>query len=220
MMAAWLPWCSAVQLTPDLEALLRMGLAVLCGLAVGVNRAHHGSTPHPNRLRVHVLVGLSACLMVLAAGPDPEARSRVIQGVATGVGFLGAGEILVPSRPRKHAPPEVMGLSSAASIWFTASLGVTVAAASPLFAMVALALALVTLSDRRNGGDVAQDSAQSAEAVSSAGKSQRRGASLTVPLSPRIRRTLGAGSSVIPPEDQVSDEEPQDGSLPHQKRKR
>ncbi len=209
----------AMQLTPDLEALLRMGLAVLCGLAVGVNRAHHGSTPHPNRLRVHVLVGLSACLMVLAAGPDQEARSRVIQGVATGVGFLGAGEILVPSRPRKHAAPEVMGLSSAASIWFTASLGVTVAAASPLFAMVALALALVTLSDRRDGGDVAPGSAQSAEAGAAAGNPQRRGSSFRLSLSPRIRRTLGGGSSALPPEDQVSDERPDQASLPRQKRK-
>jgi putative Mg2+ transporter-C (MgtC) family protein len=88
---SWLP-----ALTPDLEVLLRLGLAVLCGLAVGINRAHHGNTSHPNRLRVHVLVGLSACLMVLAAGDDPQARSRVMQGVATGIGFLGAGEILVP----------------------------------------------------------------------------------------------------------------------------
>ena len=55
-----------LHLTPDLEAILRMGLAVLCGLAVGLNRAHHGTVSHPNRLRVHVLVGLSACLMVLA----------------------------------------------------------------------------------------------------------------------------------------------------------
>ena len=147
----WLPVIFPTSLPPDLEALLRMGLAVLCGLAVGLNRAHHGSIPHPNRLRVHVLVGLSACLMVLAAGPDGEARSRVIQGVATGVGFLGAGEILVPNRIPKHGRPEVRGLSSAASIWFTAALGVTVAAASPLLALLALALALVTLSDRRNG---------------------------------------------------------------------
>jgi putative Mg2+ transporter-C (MgtC) family protein len=138
-------------ISPDLEALLRMGLAVLCGLAVGLNRAHHVNTPHPNRLRVHVLVGLSACLMVLAAGPDQEARSRAIQGVATGVGFLGAGEILVPSRIPKHSEPEVRGLSSAASIWFTASLGVTVAASSPLFGLVALALALITLSDGGRG---------------------------------------------------------------------
>ncbi|MFN5161427.1 MAG: MgtC/SapB family protein [Cyanobacteriota bacterium] len=129
-----------------------MGLAVLCGLAVGLNRAHHGQTRHPNRLRVHVLVGLSACLMVLAAGPDLQARSRAIQGVATGVGFLGAGEILVPSRP-KRGVMEVKGLSSAASIWFTASLGVTAAASSPLLGLAALALALVTLSSRENGGE-------------------------------------------------------------------
>lgn len=135
-------------LTPDLEAMLRMGLAVLCGLAVGLNRAHHGTVSHPNRLRVHVLVGLSACLMVLAAGPDLQARSRVIQGVATGIGFLGAGEILVPNRQPKHELPEVRGLTSAASIWFTAALGVTVAASTPVLAGAALVLALITLSSR------------------------------------------------------------------------
>jgi putative Mg2+ transporter-C (MgtC) family protein len=134
------------QLGLDLGALLRMGLAVLCGLAVGLNRAHHGTVPHPNRLRVHVLVGLSACLMVLAAGPDVNARSRAIQGVATGIGFLGAGEILVPRQYDPGAQPEVRGLSSAASIWFTAALGVTVAASSPVLALVALGLALITLS--------------------------------------------------------------------------
>ncbi len=143
------------QVTPDLEALLRMGLAVLCGLAVGLNRAHHGSTPHPNRLRVHVLVGLSAALMVLAAGAEPDARSRAIQGVATGVGFLGAGEILGPGQLggtdlTSGARPEVRGLSSAASIWFTAALGVTVAASSPVLALAALGLALITLSNRGN----------------------------------------------------------------------
>lgn len=137
-------------LTPDLEALLRMGLAVLCGLVVGLNRAHHGNLPHPNRIRVHVLVGLSACLMVLAAGHGPDVRSRAIQGVATGVGFLGAGEILVAPPRDRHLTPEVRGLTSAASIWFTAALGVTVAAARPSLALVALALALITLSDPRS----------------------------------------------------------------------
>jgi putative Mg2+ transporter-C (MgtC) family protein len=141
-----------LQMALDLGALLRMGLAVLCGLAVGLNRAHHGTVPHPNRLRVHVLVGLSACLMVLAAGPDLNARSRAIQGVATGIGFLGAGEILVPRQYDPAAQPEVRGLSSAASIWFTAALGVTVAASSPVLALVALVLALITLS-AGDGGD-------------------------------------------------------------------
>jgi putative Mg2+ transporter-C (MgtC) family protein len=151
-----------LQLTPDIEALLRMGLAVLCGMAVGINRAHHGATPHPNRLRVHVLVGLSAALMVMAAGSDPQARSRAIQGVATGVGFLGAGEILTPRPSRHNGKPEVRGLSSAASIWFTAALGVTVAASSPLLALLALVLALITLSDRSNGDEGNGATAESA----------------------------------------------------------
>jgi len=145
---------STLSVSPDLDALLRMGLAVLCGLAVGLNRAHHGNLPHPNRVRVHVLVGLSACLMVLASGHGADPRSRAIQGVAAGVGFLGAGEILVALPRNRNQPPEVRGLSSAASIWFTASLGVTVAASSPSIALVALALALITLSDRRTGGKV------------------------------------------------------------------
>jgi putative Mg2+ transporter-C (MgtC) family protein len=151
-----------LQLTPDIEALLRMGLAVLCGMAVGINRAHHGATPHPNRLRVHVLVGLSAALMVMAAGSDPQAHSRAIQGVATGVGFLGAGEILTPRPSRHNGKPEVRGLSSAASIWFTAALGVTVAASSPLLALLALVLALITLSDRSNGDEGNGATAESA----------------------------------------------------------
>ena len=89
-------------------------------------------------------------LMVLAAGPSLDARSRAIQGVATGIGFLGAGEILVPRWQPKHALPEVRGLTSAASIWFTAALGVTVAASTPILAGAALLLALITLSARDN----------------------------------------------------------------------
>ena len=148
-------WMPAV--TPDLEALLRMGMAVLCAMAVGYNRAQHFTEPQPNRVRVHVLVGLSACLMVLSAGPDPDARSRVMQGVATGIGFLGAGEILVDRSGRRgHSTPHVHGLTSAASIWFTAALGVTVAASTPVLAVVALLLALVVLSqhgdDHHPGG--------------------------------------------------------------------
>ena len=141
----------ALAVLPEHEVLLRLGLAVLCGLAVGFNRAHHGSVTHPNRLRVHVLVGLSACLMVLSAGPDPQARSRVIQGVATGIGFLGAGEILVLARTGRRHQPEVRGLTSGASIWFTAALGVSTAAATPLLAAAALGLALITLWRRDNG---------------------------------------------------------------------
>ena len=68
--------------------------------------------------------------------------------MAAGIGFLGAGEILVPPARSKHGIPEVRGLSSAASIWFTAALGVTVAVSSPVPVLMALGLALITLSDR------------------------------------------------------------------------
>jgi len=72
------------------------------------------------------------------------------------VGFLGAGEILVDRTgdTRNHLPPQVHGLTSAASIWFTAALGVTVAASPPVLAAMALLLALVVLSQhhRSNGG--------------------------------------------------------------------
>ena len=64
-------------------------------LAVGSSLAKHFNHPKFSRMRMHILVALNACLLVLAAGPDPNAHSRLIQGIATGVGFLGAGEILV-----------------------------------------------------------------------------------------------------------------------------
>ncbi|WP_255010493.1 MgtC/SapB family protein [Cyanobium sp. ATX 6F1] len=137
-------------MSTELDALLRMGLAVACGLAVGLNRAHT-PTHRTNRLRVHALVGLSACLMVLAAGHDLQARSHAIQGVATGVGFLGAGEILVEPRSDRAGNVQVRGLTSAASIWFTAALGVTVAASTPILAAAALGLALITLYVTENG---------------------------------------------------------------------
>lgn len=159
---------TTLVVTPDLEILLRLGLAVLCGLVVGMNRAHHGNTLRPNRLRVHVLVGLSACLLVLASGGDAQARSRAIQGVASGVGFLGAGEILVASRP-KQTIPEVHGLTSAASIWFTAALGVTVATSTPIMAGAALLLALITLTDRDHRNDKQGDQSPGTETEKSAG---------------------------------------------------
>lgn len=153
----------AMPVPQDAEQLLRLGLAVVCGYAVGVNRLHAGHR-HPGGVRVHVLVALSACLFALAAGGSgghPDAASRAIQGVATGVGFLGAGEILVDPDRRGRDGPVVRGLTSAAAVWFTAALGVTVAAGSAFLAASALSVALITLSaGRRNGGGEAQISSR------------------------------------------------------------
>jgi putative Mg2+ transporter-C (MgtC) family protein len=100
-----------------LDIILRLGAAMLIGSMIGLDREmHHKSTG----MRTLGLVALGSALAVLAMANDPEAdASRVIQGVITGVGFLGAGVIL-------HGPTgvQVQGLTTAAAIWITASLGV------------------------------------------------------------------------------------------------
>ncbi len=74
-----------------------------------------------------MLVSLGAALFVVIptaidATAHADAISRSIQGVATGVGFLGAGEIVHQSRTRS-GKPEIKGLTSAAAIWVSAALG-------------------------------------------------------------------------------------------------
>jgi putative Mg2+ transporter-C (MgtC) family protein len=100
-----------------LDIILRLGAATLIGSMIGLDREmHHKSTG----MRTLGLVALGSALAVLAVANDPKAdASRVIQGVITGVGFLGAGVIL-------HGPTgvQVQGLTTAAAIWITASLGV------------------------------------------------------------------------------------------------
>ncbi|MBD2038685.1 MgtC/SapB family protein [Leptolyngbya sp. FACHB-321] len=107
----------------------RLILAALLGGAIGVNRQMAGKA---GGLRTHMLVSLGAALfLVIPTSIDatihPDAISRSIQGVATGVGFLGAGEIVHQSRA-KSGKPEVKGLTSAAAIWATAALGMIASA--------------------------------------------------------------------------------------------
>ncbi|MEB3338539.1 MAG: MgtC/SapB family protein [Leptolyngbyaceae bacterium] len=109
------------------EVLLRLVLAVIVGSIIGWNRQRAGK---PAGLRTHMLVSLGAALIVLiplqtSPTNSTEALSRAIQGVATGIGFLGAGEILHQSRRNSHKL-EVQGLTSAAAIWVTAALGMAI----------------------------------------------------------------------------------------------
>lgn len=102
----------------------RLTMALLAGGAIGWNRQ---ATGKPAGLRTHMLVSLGAALFVLlpllsSTSTSIDSVSRAIQGVATGVGFLGAGEILHQSS-EKSAKPNVKGLTSAATIWLTAALG-------------------------------------------------------------------------------------------------
>ena len=99
--------------------LARLGLAVVLGTILGLDRERVHSAAG---LRTHMLVCLGAAVMVLAghvAGFGHDASSRVIQGIVAGIGFLGAGTILKVSDK-----VEVYGLTTAASIWVTAAVGI------------------------------------------------------------------------------------------------
>lgn len=91
-----------------------------------------------------MLVSSGAAVFVMAAGEfgmNPDSVSRVIQGLITGIGFLGAGAIL-----KIYDKREVEGLTTAAGIWMTAALGVAVGLGRFGLALVATLLAWMTLS--------------------------------------------------------------------------
>ena len=107
----------------SVEMLLRLCCAMVVGGVVGWNRHRAGK---PAGIGTHALVALGAGLFVAipASGGEPhlEALSRAIQGVAAGVGFLGAGEIFRDP----GSGEQVTGLTSAAALWVTGALGLTI----------------------------------------------------------------------------------------------
>lgn len=98
---------------------VRVVLAGLLGALLGLNRERVGK---PAGLRTHMLVAMGSSAFVIApvfAGMEIADQSRVIQGVIAGIGFLGAGTII------KHRDDEqIVGLTTAASVWMTAAIGV------------------------------------------------------------------------------------------------
>lgn len=102
------------------DAAQRLAAAALMGGAVGLNRNVHGK---PVGVKTLALVSLGAAAFTMTGADFVEATrwdatSRVIQGVATGVGFVGAGAIL-----RNGETHTVEGLTTATSVWVTAALG-------------------------------------------------------------------------------------------------
>ncbi len=130
---------------------VRLIVALFVGAVIGWNRQISGKSAG---LRTHMLVSLGAALFSLAplqvaagsgSGVGIDALSRAIQGVAAGVGFLGAGEIL---HHREHPldKPKVKGLTSAAAIWVAAALGLVAGCGLWQLSLLGAGLALLTLS--------------------------------------------------------------------------
>ena len=137
-----------MDFSPDLpivQILLRLGAATLIGCALGLNREIHGK---PAGMRTHSLVALGTALVTLTgivlAGHDGEfdsnSVSRVIQGVVAGIGFLGGGTIL-----KSETGDQISGLTTAASLWVVACLGIACGVGLWAMALVALGLALLVL---------------------------------------------------------------------------
>jgi len=119
---------------------LRVLLAALLGGLLGFEREQHGKAAG---IRTHMLVALGAALFVLApqmAGAESDALSRVIQGIVAGIGFLCAGTIL-----KRDSLAEVKGLTTAAGLWLTTAIGVTVGLGREATAVLATLVALVIL---------------------------------------------------------------------------
>lgn len=103
------------------QVALRLGFAALLGGLLGYERERTGKAAG---LRTHMLVTVGAALFIIVPrleGMPLNDASRVIQGIATGIGFLGGGTILKLTQDE-----EVKGLTTAAGIWVAAAIGIAV----------------------------------------------------------------------------------------------
>jgi putative Mg2+ transporter-C (MgtC) family protein len=123
-----------------IRVIIRLIAATVMGAAIGLQREQVGK---PAGLRTHMLVSLGAAVFVIGCvqmGMDLDGLSRVIQGLATGIGFLGGGAIL-----KLTSEKDIQGLTTAAGIWLTAALGVTVGLGGLGIACLGLVLAWIIL---------------------------------------------------------------------------
>jgi putative Mg2+ transporter-C (MgtC) family protein len=130
----------------DLDVVLRLAAAAVVGLVIGFNR---DITHKALGMRTLALVALGAAVVTIAGMEytgldDAASQSRIlqgiIQGVLTGIGFLGAGAIL-----RDRQSQQVHGLTTAATVWVTAALGVACALGAWLPVAAGVALSILVL---------------------------------------------------------------------------
>lgn len=125
---------------PLVRLLVRLIAAAVLGGVLGVERQYEHKSAG---MRTHMLVALGAALLTAAAalgGVDAAGVTRIIQGIAAGIGFVGGGTIL--KMTDQH---EVRGLTTAANIWLAAAVGAAVGGGWLVPAVLGTVLALVIL---------------------------------------------------------------------------
>jgi putative Mg2+ transporter-C (MgtC) family protein len=131
-------------LLPDamqmMRVIARIVVAAVLGGLLGIERERAGKAAGT---RTHMLVALGSALFVMFPVEEGMAIgdvSRIIQGVAAGIGFIGAGTIL-----KREDAEQIQGLTTAASIWLTAAIGLAVGAGHLWLPIVSTASALLIL---------------------------------------------------------------------------
>ena len=137
-------WQELTNGLPDarqfVTVLIRVIASVVLGGIVGIEREKAGK---PAGLRTHILVSLGTAIVVLAcagSGMNMDGLSRVIQGIVTGIGFIGAGSIL-----KLDKDLDIRGLTTAAGLWLTAAVGVACGLGALGIAVIGAVLALIIL---------------------------------------------------------------------------
>jgi putative Mg2+ transporter-C (MgtC) family protein len=122
------------------RAVFRLGAAAVMGGIIGAEREYFGKSAG---LRTHMTVSLGCAAFILIAiesNNDSADLSRAIQGVAAGIGFIGAGAIL-----KRTDKEDIQGLTTAATLWLTAAVGVAAGAGKIWLGLIAVVCAFVIL---------------------------------------------------------------------------
>jgi len=129
------------DMTEATRIVLRLSMAIVLGAAIGYEREHQGKDAG---LRTHMLVSLGAAIFVLVplqSGMPAAEVSRVVQGIIAGIGFLGAGAIIKIDKDH-----EIRGLTTAASIWVAAAIGIAAGMGREAMAVVSTLISIFILS--------------------------------------------------------------------------
>lgn len=132
---------SGINLATTMAVLVRLLMAIVLGGILGLEREAKGRAAG---LRTHIMVCVGSSLFVMApllAGVSQADATRVMQGIVSGIGFLGAGAILKLDRAER-----VQGLTTAAGIWATAAIGMAVGMGMHLVAVISTVTSLLVIS--------------------------------------------------------------------------